>query len=49
MVFDGNALSYTDMKAMDMAEWAECLAAKELFVAHVKAKQDELTKEVAHG
>jgi hypothetical protein len=49
MVFDGNALSYTDLKNMDMAEWAECIAAKEMFVAHVKAKQDELAKGGAHG
>ena len=41
MVFDGDALSYQDMLHMDMAEWAECVAAKEMYVEHLK----KLTKQ----
>jgi serine phosphatase RsbU (regulator of sigma subunit) len=39
MLFDGDGLAYSDLKGMDMAEYYECIAAKEMFVAFLKEKQ----------
>ena len=39
LVFDGNGLGYQDIKVMDMAEYYECIAAKEIFVAFLKDQQ----------
>lgn len=41
MLFDGDGLAYSDLKGMDMAEYYECIAAKEMFVAFLKEKQNE--------
>ena len=41
MLFDGDGLTYQDLKGMDMAEYYECVAAKEMFVAHIKEQQDK--------
>lgn len=32
MVWAGNGVTYTELKQMDLAEYAECLAAKTLWV-----------------
>lgn len=32
MVFECGGPSYSDLKAMDMAEYAECVAARELYL-----------------
>jgi len=41
MAFDGDAISYEDLKNMDMAEYCECVAAKELFI---KALEEQRKK-----
>ena len=40
MLFDGDGLTYSDLKAMDLAEYAECIAAKEMFIQHLEASRD---------
>lgn len=41
MLFDGDGLTYQDLKGMDMAEYYECVAAKEMFVAYIREQQDK--------
>ena len=36
MLFDGDGLTYRDLKSMDMPENYECIAAKKLFVQQLK-------------
>ena len=40
MLFDGDGLTYTDLKSMDMAEYYECIAAKK-FVQQLKEQQQK--------
>lgn len=39
MLFDGDGLTYRDLKSMDMAEYYECIAAKKMFVQQLKEQQ----------
>lgn len=49
MLFDGDGLTYKDLKGMDMAEYYECIAAKEMFVAHIREQQETNGKGGANG
>ena len=39
MLFDGDGLTYRDLKSMDMAEYYECIAAKKMFVQQLKEQR----------
>ena len=41
MLFDGDGLTYRDLKSMDMAEYYECIAAKKMFVQQLKEQQQK--------
>ena len=41
MLFDGDGLTYRDLKARDMAEYYECIAAKKMFVQQLKEQQQK--------
>lgn len=36
MLFDGDGLTYEDLKKMDLAEYQECITAKSMFVQHLE-------------
>lgn len=38
LLFDSGSITYTELSHMDMAEYYECLAAKEMYVDMLKAK-----------
>lgn len=40
MVFDGDMLSYRDIEAMDIAEYAECRAAKAMYIDLIRKEQE---------
>ena len=39
MVFECGGPSYSELKAMDMAEYAECVAARELYLEKLEEHQ----------
>ena len=39
MVFDGAGISYSELSAMNAADYYECLAAKQLWVEDIKARR----------
>lgn len=41
LLFDGDGLTYEALSTMDLAEYYECVAAKELFVKHLKELQNK--------
>lgn len=41
MLFDGDGLTYRDLKSMHMAEYYECIAAKKMFVQQLKEQQQK--------
>ena len=41
MLFDGDGLTYRDLKSMDMAEYYECIAAKRCLSSQLKEQQQK--------
>lgn len=44
MLFDGDGLTYEDLKNMDFAEYTECVTAKTMFVQRLEALRDKNNK-----
>ena len=41
LVFDENALTYQDIKAMDLAEFEECMQGKQLYIEELERLREE--------
>jgi len=41
LIFDSGGLTFADLSAMDAADYYECLAAKELYIAAIQEKNNE--------
>ncbi len=44
-MFDEHALTYQDIKQMDLAEFAECLAGKQLYMDEIERQREEAQAE----